>query len=207
MPRDAAALSFEISSSATAPMLDETVPSGLATKSKAPNSRHSKVVAAPCWVSDETMTTGQIFSCRMICSAVIPSSFGMLMSIETTSGRSSLAFATASSPSRATPTKSRSADAAMIRLRVWRINAESSATSTRILPIVFVFHCDVAHGPLACATDLSPAPTSVPGSGSRAVRSTGQPRKGAPAPAGRESFPHRAARSCACPHPLCRFRK
>ena len=43
----AAALSFEISSSATAPMLEETVPSGLATKSNAPSSRHSKVVAVP----------------------------------------------------------------------------------------------------------------------------------------------------------------
>ena len=75
MPREAAALSFEISSSATRPMLFETVPSGLPTKSKAPNSRHSKVVAVPCWVSDETITTGQIFSCRMIWRAVIAVQF------------------------------------------------------------------------------------------------------------------------------------
>src|ERR1035437_5330128 len=140
MPRDAAALSFEISSSATTPRLAETVPSGLPTKSKAPNSRHSKVVAAPFWVSDETITTGQIFSWRIICRAVMPSNFGMLMSIEMTSGRSSRAFNTASSPSRASPTKSRSADTAMIRLRVCRIKAESSATSTRILFMVFKWY-------------------------------------------------------------------
>ena len=59
--RDAAALSFRDQFSATAPMLDETVPSGLATKSNAPSSRHSKVVTAPRWVSEETITTGQIF--------------------------------------------------------------------------------------------------------------------------------------------------
>ena len=45
-------------------VLRETVPSGLATKSKAPNSRHSKVVTAPSWVSEETMTTG--VGCRVM---------------------------------------------------------------------------------------------------------------------------------------------
>ena len=101
VPEATAARSFETRSAATAPMFADTVPSGLATKSKAPSSRHSKVVTAPRCVSDETITTGQIFSSRIICSAVIPSSFGMLMSMVTTSGRSSRALATASSPSRA----------------------------------------------------------------------------------------------------------
>ena len=90
-----------MSSSATAPMLDETVPSGLADKIECPQLKAFEGGRRTLLGKRRNHTTGQIFSCKIICNAVIPSSFGMLMSIETTSGRSSLAFATASSPSRA----------------------------------------------------------------------------------------------------------
>jgi hypothetical protein len=127
MPRDAAALSFEISSVRHRTHVGGDRAIRFGDEIEGPQLQALEGGRGPCWVSDETITTGQIFSCRIICRAVIPSSFGMLMSIETTSGRSSgFRYCVLAIPCQ--PTRSRSADAAMIRLRVCRIKAESSAT-------------------------------------------------------------------------------
>jgi len=78
------------------------------------------------------MMTGHIFSAMIRCRAVIPSSFGMLISMVTTSGFNSMTFCTASSPSRAVAITLMSGAPASSRVMVLRINAESSAMTTRM---------------------------------------------------------------------------
>jgi len=131
-PDAAAARILLTKSSPTASRFAETVPSGLPTKSNAPRARHSNVSTEPCCVSELSMMTGQILSARIICKAVMPSSLGMLMSMVTTSGLNSFAFWTASSPSRAVAATTMPSS----RLIRFRINAESSATSTRIVDFI-----------------------------------------------------------------------
>ncbi len=65
--------------------------------------------------------------------ALMPSSFGMLMSMVTTSGFNSTAFWSASSPSLAVAATLMSGALANSLLIRFRINAESSATKTRMI--------------------------------------------------------------------------
>src|SRR6267143_1883432 len=104
---------------------------GLATNSMAPSSRARSVLAAPSLDSELTMTIGRGFVVMISAVACRPSTWGMLMSIEITSGLSDSARETASRPSLAWPTTCRSSSALKIVSNTLRMNAESSTMSTR----------------------------------------------------------------------------
>src|ERR1700675_1239612 len=104
---------------------------GLATNSIAPSSSARRVLAAPSRDSELTMTMGRGFVVMISAVACSPSTCGMLMSMVMTSGFSDSAIATASRPSLALPTTCRCSSALKIPSRTFRMNVESSTTSTR----------------------------------------------------------------------------
>ena len=91
-------------SSLTLCMSRSMPPDGLATNSIAPNSSARRVLAAPSFDSELTMTMGFGFVVMISAVAWRPSTCGMLMSIEITSGLSDSVIDTASRPSLALPT-------------------------------------------------------------------------------------------------------
>src|SRR6266849_1201235 len=104
---------------------------GLATNSMAPSSSARSVLAAPSRDSELTMTIGRGFVVMISAVAWSPSTWGILMSMEMTSGLSDSAIATASRPSFALPTTCSCSSALKMPSRTFRMNAESSTTSTR----------------------------------------------------------------------------
>src|ERR1700674_3451113 len=104
---------------------------GLATNSIAPSSSARRVLAAPSRDSELTMTMGRGFVVMISAVACSPSTCGMLMSMVMTSGFSDSAIATASRPSLALPTTCSCSSALKIPSRTFRMNVESSTTSTR----------------------------------------------------------------------------
>src|SRR5713101_3339905 len=104
---------------------------GLATNSIAPSSSARSVLAAPSFDSELTTTIGRGFVVMISAVACSPSTWGILMSMVMTSGFSDSAIATASRPSLALPTTCSCSSALKIPSRTFRMNAESSTTSTR----------------------------------------------------------------------------
>ena len=92
------------SSSFTLCMSRSMPPEGLATNSMAPSSSARRVLAAPSFDSELTMTMGFGFVVMISAVAWRPSTCGMLMSIDITSGFRDSAIETASRPSLALPT-------------------------------------------------------------------------------------------------------
>ncbi len=128
----AAAVSFRTSSSCTLARSADTSPAGFVTKSTAPACRASIVSLAPFCVCAENITMGVGRSRMIACTASTPVMFGMLKSIDTTSGRRLRTFSTASLPSRAWPTTSKlPADASVFAIAP-RMNIESSTMRIRI---------------------------------------------------------------------------
>src|SRR5712691_4145090 len=104
---------------------------GLATNSMAPSSRARSVLAAPSRDSELTMTIGRGLVVMISAVAWSPSTWGILMSMEMTSGFSDSAIATASRPSFALPTTCSWSSALKMPSSTFRMNVESSTTSTR----------------------------------------------------------------------------
>src|SRR5882724_9400991 len=127
-----AILNFRESSSRTEFMSKSMPLDGLATKSMAPNSRAFSVVSAPSRDSELTITIGRGLVDMMTSVACSPSMCGILMSMVITSGVRASDCATASLPSRASPTTSMFGSADKMLTSTLRMKAESSATSTRI---------------------------------------------------------------------------
>src|SRR5215472_3637303 len=120
------------SSSFTLCMSRSTPLDGLATNSMAPSSRARSVLDAPSRDSELTMTMGLGFVVMISAVACKPSTCGMLMSMEITSGFSDSAIATASRPSLALPTTCICASLLKMFSSTLRMKEESSTTSTRI---------------------------------------------------------------------------
>src|SRR5207245_641691 len=104
---------------------------GLATNSIAPSSNARSVLAAPSHDSELTMTIGRGFVVMSSAVAWSPSTWGILMSMEMTSGFSDSAIATASRPSFALPTTCSCSSALKMPSSTFRMKVESSTTSTR----------------------------------------------------------------------------
>src|SRR5688572_15376944 len=105
---------------------------GLATKSIAPSSSARKVTSAPCWVSEETITTGIGRRRIRFSRNVMPSMRGISTSSVMTSGLRLLMRSRAAYGSLAVPTTSISRERVSIAVRSLRTSAESSTTRTLI---------------------------------------------------------------------------
>src|SRR6266481_779768 len=129
------------SSSFTLCISRSMAPDGWATNSIAPSSNARRVLAAPSRDSELTMTIGRGLVVMISAVACSPSTCGILMSMVMTSGLSDAAIATASRPSLALPTTWSCSSALKIPSRTFRINMESSTTSTRIFLLVVAIVC------------------------------------------------------------------
>jgi hypothetical protein len=136
--------SLRINSSRTV-FISRSIPlDGFATKSMAPSSSALSVMSAPSRDSELTTRIGLGFEDMINSVACSPSTWGMLMSMVMTSGRRDSFIDTASFPSRASPTTSIEGSEVMIETNTFRMNAESSTISTRILPPGFIeLYCSV----------------------------------------------------------------
>ena len=132
----AAASILPIRSSPTRPMSMDSEPDGLGTKSIAPNSSESSVIWAFCVVRLESMTTRVGVSSMSRLSIPSPSRTGISTSRVMTSGRSSAASLSPSSPFAAAPTTSSWGASPIRRARAWRMKAESSMIRTRMVAIL-----------------------------------------------------------------------
>ena len=113
------------SSSCAGPGLEITSSAPAAMARKERSSCRSSLTA-------QTMSTRAGDSAMIAAVAPRPSSRGMFTSMVITSGRSSRAFSTASTPSRASPTMRRSSSCASNAISALRMVSESSATRIRI---------------------------------------------------------------------------
>src|SRR5258708_6502568 len=104
---------------------------GLATNSMAPGSNARSVLAAPSRDSELTITIGRGFVVMISAVAWSPSTWGILMSMEMTSGFNDSAIATASRPSFALPTTCNCSSALKMPSSTFRMKVESSTTRTR----------------------------------------------------------------------------
>jgi len=104
---------------------------GLPTHSTAPASSARIAVSVPSIVRVETITMGVGTTCMISSTARMPSIFGISTSMVMTSGRSSRALRTASTPSHAVSMTTTPGSFSRRRWMARRMNAESSAMSTR----------------------------------------------------------------------------
>src|SRR5215469_1508776 len=127
----AAMRTLRSNSSLTLCMSRSMPPLGLVTNSIAPSSRALSVLAAPSLLSELTTTIGRGLLVMICAVASSPSTWGMFRSIVMTSGFSDSDSAIASRPSLAWPTTCSCSSALKMDSRTFRMNAESSTTSTR----------------------------------------------------------------------------